>query len=330
MTDLAQPAALAGSPPGRLQILARRLGTEWRQYVIYIGFVTIFVIFAVTLNDKGFLQTNNLLNIPRQASSVAVAAVAMTFLISCAEIDLSVGSLVGLSGLAAAYGSLHGGLITAILAAVGVGLLIGVVNGVLVTYVEIPSFLVTLAMLWMIRGFGQWRTDSKAQPIASEAFRTLFGSNTMRIVWLVVFAVIGAIVLNKTRAGRYVLATGGNRTAAEFSGISTRKLKFYVFVGTSLCAAFAGMMVAANLNNYGKYENGTGLELSVIAAVILGGTSLFGGKGSIAGTIFGALFVQLIGNGLLLSGLESSQLDIIKGAIIIVAVALRREKSGAR
>ena len=137
-------------------------------------------------------------------------------------------------------------------------------------------------------------------------------------------------MLNKTRAGRQVLATGGSRTAAEFSGISTKRVKFWIFVASSLCASFAGMILAANLNNTGKYEYGQGLELSVIAAVILGGTSLFGGKGSIPGTIFGALFVQLIGNGLLLTGLESSQLDIIKGGIIIVAVALRRERKGVR
>ena len=106
--------------------------------------------------------------------------------------------------------------------------------------------------------------------------------------------------------------------------------KFWIFVASSVCASFAGMILAANLNNTGKYEYGNGLELSVIAAVILGGTSLFGGKGSVPGTIFGALFVQLIGNGLLLTGLESSQLDIIKGGIIVVAVALRRERKGVR
>jgi ribose transport system permease protein len=329
MTDLSIGPA-ASRPTGRIAGLLKRSGADWRQYVIYIGFAAIFAIFAITLNDKGFLQSNNLLNIPRQAAVVAVAAVAMTFVIASAEIDLSVGSLVGLSGIAAAFGSNHGGLLVAVLAALGVGLLIGTINGLLVTIVEIPSFLVTLAMLWMIRGFGQWRTSAKGQPIASEAFKTIFGSNTMRIAWLVVFAVVGTIVLNKTRAGRFVLATGGNRTAAEFSGISTKRIKFWIFVASSVCASFAGMILAANLNNTGKYEYGQGLELSVIAAVILGGTSLFGGKGSVPGTIFGALFVQLIGNGLLLTGLESSQLDIIRGGIIIVAVALRRERKGVR
>ena len=328
MTDLtlAKNEAL---PSSGLASLLKRSGADWRQYVIYIGFAATFAIFAITLKHSGFLQSNNLLNIPRQASVVAVAAVAMTFVIASAEIDLSVGSLAGLAGIAAAFGSNHGGLLVAILAALGVGLIIGMLNGLLVTVVGIPSFLVTLSMLWMIRGFGQWRTSAKGQPIAAPSFATIFGSNTMRIVWLVVFAVVGTIVLNKTRAGRQVLATGGSRMAAEFSGISTKRVKFWIFVASSLCASFAGMILAANLNNTGKYEYGQGLELSVIAAVILGGTSLFGGKGSIPGTIFGALFVQLIGNGLLLTGLESSQLDIIKGAIIIVAVALRRDRKGA-
>lgn len=318
----AQAEAMIGTTPtggaGR--------NVDWRPYVIYIGFVLTFVIFAITLRDDGFLQTNNLLNIPRQASTVAVAAVAMTFIIGAAEIDLSVGSLVGFAGLAAAYGSQYGGLAGAVAFGLGAGLLVGVINGFLVAWVKIPSFLVTLAMLWIIRGFGQWRTESRAQLIESSSFQSLFGSNTMRIVWLVVFAVIGAIVLNKTRYGRFVLATGGNREAADFSGVPTRRIKFSVFIIGSVCAAFAGMMLAANLSNFGKYEYGTGLELSVIAAVIIGGTSLFGGKASVAGTIFGALFVQLIENGLLLTGLQKSQLDIIKGIIIIVAVALRRER----
>ena len=157
MTDLSI-GQTAKRPAGRVTALLRRSGADWRQYVIYIGFAAIFVIFALTLNDEGFLQSNNLLNILRQASVVAVAAVAMTFVIASAEIDLSVGSLAGLAGIAAAFGSQHGGLVMAILAALGVGLLVGTINGLLVTIVEIPSFLVTLSMLWMIRGFGQWRT----------------------------------------------------------------------------------------------------------------------------------------------------------------------------
>lgn len=306
--------------------LGRAIRVDWRPYVIYIGFFLTFLIFAVTLSDDGFLQSNNLLNIPRQASTVAVAAVAMTFVIGSAEIDLSVGSLVGFAGVAAAFGSQFGGFTGAVLFGLGAGLLVGLINAFLVAFVKIPSFLVTLAMLWIIRGFGQWRTGARSQLIRSDSFEVVFGSNTMRIVWLVVFAVLGAILLNKTRFGRFVLATGGNREAAEFSGISTRRIKFVVFVGGSLSTAFAGMMLAANLSNFGKYEFGTGMELSVIAAVIIGGTSLFGGKASIAGSIFGALFVQLIENGLLLTGLESSQLNIIKGVIIVVAVTLRRER----
>ncbi len=315
--------AISTSPP------VARTSVDWRPYVIYIGFVLTFVIFALTLRDDGFLQVNNLLNIPRQASTVAVAAVAMTFVIGAAEIDLSVGSLVGFSGLAAALGSQYGGLGGAVIFAIGAGLIVGMINGGLIAYLRIPSFLVTLAMLWVIRGIGQWRTESKAQLIDSDTFEWLFGSNTMRIVWLVVFGLVGIVILNKTRFGRYVLATGGNREAAEFSGVPTRRIKFLVFVISGFSAAFAGMMLAANLSNFGKYEYGTGMELSVIAAVIIGGTSLFGGKASVAGTLFGALFVQLIENGLLLTGLQSSQLDIIKGIIIIIAVALRRERGAA-
>jgi ribose transport system permease protein len=329
MTTQPEPARPVRSVHERGSRLAYLL-RDWRNNVIYIGFGAIFLIFAITLEDRGFLQSNNLLNIPRQAAAVTVAAVAMTFVISAAQIDLSVGSTVGFAGLSAAYGAAHGGLAMAIVCALGAGLLVGSINGFLVTVIEIPSFLVTLSMLWIVKGFGQWRTDSKPQLIESDAFGEIFGSNTMRIVWLVAFAVIGVIVLNKTRAGRFVLATGGNRTAAEFSGIPTRRVTFLVFVGMGFAAAFAGMITSGNLNNFGRAEYGVGLELSVIAAVILGGTSLFGGKGSILGAVFGGLFVQLVQNGLLLTGWNTNQVDIIKGIIILVAVALRRESRAAR
>jgi ribose transport system permease protein len=144
-------------------------------------------------------------------------------------------------------------------------------------------------------------------------------------VWMVIFVAVGAIVLAKTRFGRQVLATGGNRMAAEFTGINTKRIKFEVMLISSVVAAFAGMLYAGRLQS-GRFQWGAGDELSAIAAVILGGTSLFGGSGSVIGTLIGALLIGLINNGLILAGLDASQQQVIRGAIIILAVALAKKK----
>ena len=142
---------------------------------------------------------------------------------------------------------------------------------------------------------------------------------------MVIVVVIGAIVLAKTRFGRQVLATGGNRIAAEFTGINTTAIKFPVLLISGSLAALAGMLYAGRLQS-GRFQWGDGDELSAIAAVILGGTSLFGGSGTVVGTLFGALLIGLINNGLILAGLDTSQQQVVRGVIIILAVALARRK----
>jgi len=144
-------------------------------------------------------------------------------------------------------------------------------------------------------------------------------------VWSALFVVVGHVALTKTRYGRQVLATGGNRTAADFTGINTKRIKFQVLLISGMVAIVAGMLYAGRLQS-GRFQWGAGDELSAIAAVILGGTSLFGGFGSIIGTLFGALLIGLINNGLILAGLDSSQQQVVRGAIIILAVALARKK----
>ena len=142
---------------------------------------------------------------------------------------------------------------------------------------------------------------------------------------MAIVVVVGAVGLAKTRFGRQVLATGGNRTAADFTGVNTRRIKFQVLVISSVLAALAGMLYAGRLES-GRFQWGTGDELSAIAAVILGGTSLFGGAGSVVGTLVGALLIGLINNGLVLAGLDTSQQQVVRGVIIILAVALARKK----
>lgn len=308
----------------------RLAGLDWRRYIIYIAFVVVFLLFAVTLADSGFLSQNNLLNIFRQTATITVIAIGMTFVISCAEIDLSVGSIAGLSSVVSAMTIATYGLVPGIIAGLAVGAIVGATNGALVSLLGIPSFLVTLGMLGIAFGIAQWITDSAPQPILNDTFNAIFGGGDIGpipglMIWMALAVTIGAIVLNRTKFGRQVLATGGNRDAAEFTGINTKRIKFSVLLISGLAASVAGMLYAGRLQS-GRFQWGSGDELSAIAAVILGGTSLFGGSGAIIGTFMGALLIGLINNGLILAGLESSQQQVIRGVIIILAVALARKK----
>jgi ribose transport system permease protein len=323
-TETSVPAAGARSLTGLLR------GLDWRRYIIYIGFVVVFVVFAVTLGDRGFVSSNNLLNIFRQAATISIIAVGVTFVISCAEIDLSVGSVAGLASVCTAMAISNWGIVAGILAGLAVGVVVGAINGTLVSMLNIPSFLVTLGMLGMAAGVAQWITDSAPQPILDDTFNLVFGGGNFGpipglLVWMALFVALGAVVLAKTRFGRQVLATGGNRIAAEFSGVRTRRIKFQVMLLSAVVASVAGMLYAGRLES-GRFQWGAGDELSAIAAVILGGTSLFGGYGTVIGTLFGSLMISLINNGLILAGLETSQQQVVRGAIIILAVALARRK----
>lgn len=317
--------------PATTEPRSKRLASfDWRRYIIYIGFVVIFIAFAITLADDGFLSSNNLLNILRQTATITVIAVGMTYVIACAEIDLSVGSVAGLSSVATAMALAHWGIVPGILAGLAVGLVVGTINGSLVSLLGIPSFLVTLGMLGIAAGVAQWITGSAPQPILSDAFNLIFGGGNFGpipglVVWSAIFVALGAVVLSRTRFGRQVLATGGNRTAAAFTGVNTKKIKFQVMLLSAVVASFAGMLYAGRLQS-GRFQWGAGDELSAIAAVILGGTSLFGGAGSVIGTLVGALLIGLINNGLILAGLDSSQQQVVRGVIIVLAVALARKK----
>ncbi|GII26247.1 ABC transporter permease [Planosporangium mesophilum] len=320
----------AASDTARVSIMEHVRRSDWHSYVIYIAFVVVFAFFSVLLHDSGFLGGNNLLNIFRQTATISIMAVAMTFVIASAEIDLSVGSVAGLASVVTAMTIDSAGLVPGVLAGLALGLTVGILNGGLVTLLNIPSFLVTLGMLGIASGVAMWITASAPQPILDDTFNTVFGSGKIGnlpvlLVWTVVFVAVGAVVLNKTGFGRRVLATGGNRIAAEFTGINTRRIKFTVLVMSSVVASVAGMLYAGRLHS-GRFQWGAGDELSVIAAVILGGTSLFGGSGAVIGTLFGSLLMGLINNGLILAGLDVSQQQVVRGAIIILAVALARRR----
>jgi ribose transport system permease protein len=311
--------------------LATRIGlADWRQNIIYIGFVGIFIFFAVTLGHKGFLDTNNLLNIVRQTAPIAIMAVAMTYVLAAGEIDLSIGAVAGLASVAAAMAMDIGGVPLGILAGFATGLIVGVINGVISTRIGIPTFLTTLAMMGVAKGTSMWVSSTKAIPILSDGYNWFFGGGyigplPVLLFWMLIAAAIGHVVLRRTTFGRWVLATGGSETAARYSGVNTRNIKFKVLIISSFAAAIAGMLYAGRFQT-GRFQLGEGDELSVIAAAVLGGTSLFGGKGTVIGSIMGALMIGLINNGLILAGLEFSQQLIARGAIIILAVAISQNR----
>jgi len=299
---------------------------HWRDYTVYIAFAVLFVIFAITLSDDGFLSSNNLTNIIAQTAPISIMAIAVTFVIAAAQIDLSVGSVAGLTSVTTAMAIEAWGGIPGVIVGVLTGCGIGVINGLLVAYFRIPSFLVTLGMLGIASGLAMWITSSAPKPILDQTYNDIFGSAEILglpilVLWTLVAVVIGHVILRKRPFGRYTLATGGNEEAARFSGIPTRRIVFTVMVASAVVAGIAGMLYAGRLQS-GRFSWGQGDELSVIAAVVLGGTSLFGGRGTVIGALAGSLLIGMINNGMLILGLEYSQQQIVRGTIIILAVAV--------
>ena len=325
-TAATAPAAEVGPPPVHV---SRQRKFDWRDYIVYIFFALVFAYFAFTIGDKGFLTVANLFNITRTTSMIVVMAIAMTFVIAAGELDLSIGSSAALAGLVAAlvmqagYG-IAGGILAALVCGLGVGLL----NGFFVTYMNIPSFLVTLGSMQLFRGLDMRVTYTKPVAIGNTTFTDAFGSGNLGpfpslFVWSVTAAIIGHIVLRYTPFGRQVLATGGNPVAARYSGVPTARIKLYCFLLSGCAGALAGLLYSGMMQT-ARYNFGSGAELSAIAAVILGGTSLFGGKATIVGTFVGALLIGTINNGLIITGLDVSEQYMIAGALIILAVAFGR------
>jgi ribose transport system permease protein len=314
----------------RTRLVEAAKSFDWRQYIIYVAFALVFLYFAITLHGSGFLTSTNLLNILRATATISIMAVAMTFVIGAAQIDLSVGAVAGLASVTTAMSIEHWGMTVGIAVGLATGLAVGCLNGALVAVLAIPSFLVTLGMLGIAHGTAMWITNTEPQPILDNTYNNAFGSGDVGavpslVVWTLVVVVIGHVVLRKTSYGRRVLATGGNAVAARFSGIDTRRITFLVLAMMGLVAGLAGMLYAGRLQS-GRFQWGEGDELSVIAAVILGGTSLFGGRATVIGSLLGSVMIGLINNGLILAGLESSQQEVVRGVIIVVAVALARRK----
>lgn len=310
-------------------IIPKSRQVQWRDFVVYIFFAVVLLFFALTIGDKGFLSVANLFNITRTTSMIAIMAIAMTFVIAAGELDLSIGSSAALSALVAGLTMAAGyGMVAGVAMGILSGLAVGALNGFFVTVFKIPSFLVTLGSMQLIRGLDMRLTYTKPVAISESAFNSIFGSGKIGpvpslFVWSLIVVVICHIVLRYTTFGRQVLATGGNPVAARYSGVPVERIKMYCFLLSGAAGALAGLLYSGMMQT-ARYTFGTGAELAAIAAVILGGTSLFGGKATVIGTFVGALLIGTINNGLIIMGLDVSEQMMISGGLIIMAVAFGR------
>lgn len=292
-----------------------------------VALVIICVAFAIL--EPQFLMASNLLNVGRQAAVLVIVACGMTMVILSGNIDLSVGSTVGLCAVVGASLSTTYGLngFASIVLVVALGAAIGAVSGALVAWAKVNAFIVTLGMMTILRGAALTYTGGYPISGVPDGTRVLgagmfLGIPVPLLLALVLFAVV-AFVLGKTVIGRHIYAVGGNETSSHIAGVPTSTTKFFVFIGSGALCGFGAAVLLGRLGA-GLPTSGEGLELDAIAAVIIGGASLFGGRGSVFGTFFGALILTVLQNGLNLLGVNSFVIEILSGAIIILAVLLDR------
>jgi ribose/xylose/arabinose/galactoside ABC-type transport system permease subunit len=294
------------------------------EYVIVVAIILESVFFAVYAPQ--FLSVPNLVNIALSIAITGILAVGMTAVILTGGIDLSVGSVAALAGVVAALiaaNDFAGSVALASVAALGVGLAVGVFNGVMVAWFRVPPFVTTLAMLTICRGLAFVLTGGRAVGNLPAGFG-LFGREHVLgvpvpvILMLLVFAA-GWFILRRMTFGRYVYAVGGNREAAFLAGVNVKGVTMLVYILNGLLVGLAGLVLASRLGA-GVPNAGIQYELDVIAAVVVGGTSLNGGRGSVIATLWGAVFIGVLNNGLNLAGIDPYMQRIALGAVILLAV----------
>ena len=304
--------------------LGRELRAVW---------MLLFVCLVLFIATPLFLSGANLLNVLLAASVTALLAAGQTYVIILAEIDLSVGAILGISSIVTAFTLQEQSLFVGLLAGWGVGALAGLVNGLLVTKLRMPSFIATLAMMSVLAGLTLQISQGNPVAIRNDTFLAIGQSRLLGVpmpVWIMLaaFALFG-FILARTRFGRYVYAAGDNADAARLSGIKVHRIKIMAFVISGLLSSTAGFILAARLGT-AQPTAGTGLELAAIAAVIIGGTSLAGGRGALVGTLIGAMLLGVIDNGLNLLDVSPFLQGVVKGLVILFAVFLDRNSDRVR
>jgi ribose/xylose/arabinose/galactoside ABC-type transport system permease subunit len=310
------------------------LAGHMNELSLLAAILVLYAVFGFTAT--GFLSVNNQINILRDAATIGIAAWATTLIIISGEIDVSTGPMVAFISVVLAF-MLQWGIptIPAFAAAIVIGGLLGGVAGALRAWFDVPSFVATLGLWSALRGTALFMTDALPvsigrNPIVDALDRPFFGLPPAAILMLVLFAVF-LFVSKKTAFGRSVYAVGGNAHAAFLAGINVARIRIMVFVIGGAMAAISGVLLLSRLGS-GNATAASGLEFDVIAAVVVGGTALSGGRGSMVGTLLGVLVITLIGNGLILLGINPFIQQVVRGVIIVVAVlaniqAIKRSKA---
>ena len=295
---------------------------------IIVAFLVLCVFLSVFPKTSGsFFTRQNIFNVLRQISTNLFLACGMTMVIILGGIDLSVGSIIALSGCISAgcVARYNLPLPIALLMGLLVGLLVGMFNGAVISKTTIPAFIVTLATMNTAKGLAYVYTGGSPVRVVTKEWQFLgagyVGIFPTPVVILVIVLIITAIIMNKTKMGRHMYAVGGNQQAAEFSGIKVEKVKFFVHAFSGLMAGLAGIVLASRMYS-GQPTAGDGAEMDAIAAVVVGGTSMAGGSGKIGGTIIGGLIIGVLNNGLNLLNVNSFWQYVVKGVVILLAVFL--------
>lgn len=312
---------------GIIKIVRSNLG-------ILIGLLIMCI--GLTFISDSFATSTNIFNVLRQISVNVFLACGMTMVILIGGIDLSVGSVIAISGCLCAGLITNNGIPSglAIILAIIIGTLVGAVNGLIIANTKIPPFIVTLAMMNIGRGFARIYTNATTILVNDELFiwigsGKIFGEILVQLLFMVVVVIITGLILNKTKFGRNIYAVGDNQQAAVYSGINSKKVIFLVFTLSGLFAACAGILSAARTFS-GQFNVGDGAEMDAISAVVLGGTSMTGGVGRISGTLIGCLVIGILNNGMNLMGIDSSWQYVVKGIVVLLAVYIdyiKKEKS---
>lgn len=290
--------------------------------------LAVICIFASILSDS-FLSVANLFNVIKQITVAGIVGCGMTFVILTGGIDLSVGSIVGLAGaIAAGILATTGNVILAVLAALGIGILCGAVNGFFVAQCEIPPFIATLGMMTLLRGCVLVYTKGAPISIKVDAYKFIgkgvVAGIPVPVILLLILYLIAHYLLTQTSFGRNVYAFGGNREAARLSGIRVKYTEWMVYIFNGLMSGIAAIVLTARLGS-AQSTSGEGIEMDAIAAVILGGTSLSGGSGFVLPTVVGAMIMGIIDNILTLMNVNPHATNIVKGAVVLIAVLVDKK-----
>ena len=330
---ITEPAGHTTPRDSRLQGILK--GPAGRSLGLVIALALLVVVGGVTSGDR-FLNLENMLTILRLASIIGVISIGMTFVITAGGIDLSVGSVMGLTSVVATLASVQlaanqSSWLLIVVVALGVGLVAGLINGLVIAYGKVVAFMATLAMLVGARGLAELISGRSTQIVTNRDFLRVMRAEVLGVpllIWIfVIVAIAGWFLLNRTTFGRRTIAIGGNLEASRLAGIKVKRHLVYLYILAGLAAGIAGVMMLGR-TTAGTSTHGLLYELDAIAAVVVGGTLLIGGRGTIMGTVLGVLIFSTLTNVFTQNNLDTSVQALAKGLIIVVAVLLQQRFAG--